>query len=458
MSIWVGATQLPSLQVRLAGAMSKKTSKPREVSQFKLPQKPQAALDQALELVRQFLTGRAKIVDASERVSSRLRYGDGTVELDRAGVASYAGIREAFEKYAELARTLTVRSVQRTVEQAAVQHFAHGDIAKTIAELRKKLTHPPHHYTVYIPIAGLDPASLPTKIGSVAIITIAAGRNRILEDKNPTGAVLIERVLAAWPPNAGALLVYEKIDASEAAAAEAIALEKARRLVDVLHFFSDGNQLFHDGLRLDVAAAVMRSSLVVAVDTETRDVQLTPIQTGSWLTFPLERPDDLAWDIARTMLGEENPTQVQQLLLNSMAWAGRATKEPRPDVAFAEFAIALESLIIPTKASEVTEQLATRTVLLLSAKVAAQDRLELYREVKYYYALRSNIVHNGESLISNVDLFGLHGLVKWVTRRMLRVCSDLARTDNISTLDDLEKWLKQLSLGIVTVPELSREG
>jgi hypothetical protein len=172
----------------------------------------------------------------------------------------------------------------------------------------------------------------------------------------------------------------------------------------------------------------------------------------------LERPDDLAWDIARTMLGEENPTQVQQLLLNSMAWAGRATKEPRPDVAFAEFAIALESLIIPTKASEVTEQLATRTVLLLSAKVAAQDRLELYREVKYYYALRSNIVHNGESLISNVDLFGLHGLVKWVTRRMLRVCSDLARTDNISTLDDLEKWLKQLSLGIVTVPELSREG
>jgi hypothetical protein len=137
------------------------------------------------------------------------------------------------------------------------------------------------------------------------------------------------------------------------------------------------------------------------------------------------------------------------LILTSVAWAGRATKEPRRDLAFGQFAIALEALVIPTRATEITERLALRVARLLAPKLREQPVRDIYQQVKDYYQIRSNIVHDGTTFISNVDLFGFHMLTKWVIRRVTRICKE----QGFSTLEELNEWLVQLLLGAVEVPE-----
>jgi hypothetical protein len=99
--------------------------------------------------------------------------------------------------------------------------------------------------------------------------------------------------------------------------------------------------------------------------------------------------------------GQRRPTD--QLYLSAIQWAGRATVEPRREEAFLLFAIALESLILPTSDPiELTYRLRVRTAHLLGA--TARERERISDETRKLYTIRSKIVHNGYYEITEVEL------------------------------------------------------
>lgn len=100
--------------------------------------------------------------------------------------------------------------------------------------------------------------------------------------------------------------------------------------------------------------------------------------------------------------------------------------------------------MLPAEHQELTEKLATRVARLLAPNLRGhRSAMSVYREVKDYYKLRSKIVHDGGIFVSNVDLFGMHRLTKWVTRWMVSIC----RAQGFSTIDELNNWLVELVLG-----------
>lgn len=425
-------------------------SKPRP------PKKPQGALQYALDMVAEFLRDRQRTVAPPNRALSRLRAGADAIELDRNSIREFHELRAAFERYAELRRSLTVRTVHSLVEHAIVGHFEHGDVDRTVKFLRTELERPAKAFTVYVPVVGFDKDSVPGHVGGIGILPAEQVADELLRDAPPAARGALELILARWPdlppPVPGAVLAVQVDGAAEGSAATEIALERASRLVDVLHFFADGPEVFHGGLWLAETRGPRTTSMAVAVDGTRGTIGAMPIRSGSLPPFFLSHlGHDPAWEPTNAMLANSNPNEVQSLLITSMAWSGRATRERRRDLAFAQFAIALESLMVPSNTNEVTDRLATRVTRLLAPKLRDREAVDLYRDVKDYYQIRSKIVHVGARDISNVDVFGLHMLTKWVTRRMVRVCDELG----FSKLNELDSWLVRLVLGTVVVPEPS---
>lgn len=418
------------------------------------PKTSQAALQAGLEQVEEFLQGRNPVVEPPGQALSQLVAGDDVVELDRESLRKFHEIRQTFERYAEMSASLTVQRVLSAVEHAVVDHFGHGDLKRTKDSIVSSLRQPVRKFTVYVPVLGLHAESLPGEFGGIPILPVEDVEQRICKGQRSEVLALLKQFMALWPrpapPARGGLLAIEVTEAAEGDAARDIALRRARELVDVLHFFADGASFIHAGLWVAEPRSMRGRSLIVSVDTSGDEVGATPILGGLGGLFSLQRKrHDPAWDPVNRMLASRDRTEVESLILTSMGWSGRATREPRREVAFTQFAIALEALLLPRQSAELTERLATRVARLMAPKLRDSAPLDVYSDVKRFYAMRSKIVHDGTTEISNVDLFGLDSLTKWVTRRVVRVCLDLG----LSKRAELDEWLVDLVVGGATLPE-----
>ena len=152
--------------------------------------------------------------------------------------------------------------------------------------------------------------------------------------------------------------------------------------------------------------------------------------------------DSLIKDIRKTpalrrlcdYLQQAKPTGHQNRVLSAIQWAGRAAVEWRAEESFLLRAIALESLILGYKNTELTNRLALSIVHLLGNWL--KIRKVGVAQVKELYGVRSAIVHSGKYEVKKEDSVIMRKYVLSCFRRIL----EEKRFTKMSGKDDLDEW------------------
>jgi len=138
------------------------------------------------------------------------------------------------------------------------------------------------------------------------------------------------------------------------------------------------------------------------------------------------------------MLGAESPTDLEQRILASLQWAGRAQIEARREEAFLLYAIALESLLLArdTK-TEISQRLAIRCAQL-GGGPTLNDKKLVVEQILSLYQIRSDIVHSGNFLVREDKL----GLIRTYAVLTLFLILDSEPFCLMREVWELESWFQ----------------
>mgnify|MGYP001549672308 CR=1 FL=1 len=310
--------------------------------------------------------------------------------------------------------------------------------------LAEALLCPPTPQELLIPVVGFSVKHLPRRFGGIRFSAATpATLKRFLSSK---GSRLwsdhFERDLPAEFA-VGRLTVRANTPSAAAS--------KARRAValalDVLNFFAD---LLHPR-DWKVRVALVEEfpehhPLVVSFDA---GKQTTHVNfAANEFLFPLELPkstEPLARHLGLARCDKflaATPTEHERRLLAAVAWAGRATVEPRREVAFLHYAIALETLVIARKVTDsLVREVAVRTALL--AHKEPSRRVSAFDDVRRLYDIRSKIAHSGSLQVTDADLSDM----RWYAKQATVFVLTMAEMKDVQTNADFEAWIAQNLLG-----------
>ena len=235
----------------------------------------------------------------------------------------------------------------------------------------------------------------------------------------------------------GQPMVLVNVDARDSDAAQEIALQETRGIVDILNFFADLVPNSPGWIYLAGEAGVENTrSLVVHQDG---GLELPGTLAGPFAELSLKRLRSvprlrLALHRIDELLRQKQRTGVADVLLTSVRWAGRASVEPVREHAFVMYVIALETLVLPNDAHGMKHRLQTRVAHLLADTV--KEREWFYDRVKELYELRSDIIHEGAFEVDEVNLGRLRRIVKGC---LLRVLAHRG-VRQLSTRRELARW------------------
>jgi hypothetical protein len=381
------------------------------------------------------------------------RHDEGSLFLDPEETRAYAGLVTALMAKHVPREDLSRRSVESLLQEAL---FASLDIDNrssssfedrtrvALNRLLALLQAPSEVFRCWVPIEGLELDTRSARFGGISFVKF--GRNQLgslkLRSVKPRNRQALQwslkriRESNTW----GSLCAAVDISARDSASAERLALRRTRQILDVLNLFSDLVP-YNSGwiyLRGETAPAIQvlpiqkRGSNFLTVSFG----RLKPLAPMSWkslratkhIALPLRSLDRIARarNIDKTCAA---------LLLTGAQWAGRATIDRRREQGFLLYAIALETVMLPTKETQgLGHRLRLRVAHLLGETVAARERLA--KQMTDLYDVRSKIVHAGSYEVTDVDLGRLRSLVKGTLFRLLA-------TQKIHSMNpkQLSEWL-----------------
>jgi len=142
---------------------------------------------------------------------------------------------------------------------------------------------------------------------------------------------------------------------------------------------------------------------------------------------------DSAWQSSAKKGGWERQ------LAEAVCWLGDALAEPRRHIAVLHCVTALEMLLVARKERErITTALAERVAFLV-ARDSLDSRRAFYESAKSIYDLRSRIVHDGKTEVSNEELKAS----LWVA---WDVIANLLRRSDIGSAEDIERYCLEQKL------------
>jgi len=239
-----------------------------------------------------------------------------------------------------------------------------------------------------------------------------------------------------------------EVRATDADAAETLAVEKIRLTLDVLNFFTDIifrlAQYVRAYLPGDASDAQREVLCVSRNGTWNRSVSLAgPLDIYNFSLITPERAARTGFDALMAILAKakNERTTMETRVLVACQWAGRATAETRTDQQFLLYAVALESLLLGNKDTEITYRLSSRCAHLLGDTL--NNRKIISKKTKDLYRIRSKIVHTGSTDVSGEDLGSLW---RYVKKSLIIVASDEPFT-RMTTEEQFEGWFEDRMLG-----------
>ncbi len=313
-------------------------------------------------------------------------------------------------------------------------------LRESINELRDKLMASLMDWVVHMRIEGLAPEGLPYKFGKVNFWV--ADENNLDELKKPYNAIIDGRT---DPPETKLSLKTEfensikehflgfpiasvKISACDGEAACSAARRELRLTMDVINFYSDilmctpglGSQLRF------VGELQPTSELLLAFGINPSFFYLShkfvgPLTPVSFKKVKLvEEAESVGFYRINEILAKDNRNSLEEKILASIQWAGRATveRQQRPEDAFLHYAIALETIILGRQENvELSYRLSMRTALL--AGDTPENREKIKKEVRDLYNIRSKIVHSGHYEVTDIDVEKIRVLTYTCIMRIL---------------------------------------
>jgi hypothetical protein len=298
-------------------------------------------------------------------------------------------------------------------------------LANAIKEIREKLMDHPKPWVVHMRIEGLAPEGLPYKFGKVNFWV--ADENNLDELKKPYNAIIDGRT---DPPETKLSLKTEfensikkyflgfpiasvEVSACDGEAACSVARRELRLTMDVINFYSDilistpglGAQLRF------VGELQPTSELLLAFGINPSFFYLShkfvgPLTPVSFKKVKLvEEAESVGFYRINEILAKDNRSPLEEKILASIQWAGKAAveRQQRPEEAFLHYAIALETIMLGRQQDiELSYRLSMRTALLTGD--TPENREKVKKEVRDLYNIRSKIVHSGHYEVANADV------------------------------------------------------
>jgi hypothetical protein len=391
----------------------------------------------------------------------------GALRLTRSEIETYD--RELTKLITEFANTeiISVRTVERWFQEALLQALQpveddpefETQLSQSISELRERLHETPCSYDVYLPVNGLDVNGLPCEIAGIRFEVFNEGQLEKFRELAQTSArneddkdFRVTTVGKMWERDIGNQ-VFAKVQvlAVDDEAARIRAQRQLRTVIDSINFCTNFVQSNH-GLALlpgENGGATVVSPLVRRGERESFGVEYSKLAPYGLLDLRrLHEAEShrLIEPISELMTGVR--TQLQEIVLASIIWAGRATAEQRREEAFLLHVIALEAIVLADQDPvELGYRLRIRLAHLLGNTV--EERFSIVRTMNKLYGTRSGIVHSGKFEVTDADLSKIRFLAVNALRKML-LDPDLS---SLKTKDHLRDWFDKRILDAGPSPD-----
>lgn len=431
------------------------------VLSFSENQQTGASMD--LKYVESFLERVSREADTPKvpEFSGWWRRDEGHLQLTREAQREYLEVRsELMRQWAKKEDisekeigNLLVSAIFEVVDLPGKRHGTRAErIPLAIKELRRALKEDPIEYQCFVPVGGLDCSELPQLFGKVRFVVFnksqlrkfvqAAGHHTVQRKEKQDGLRKLMPESTLWNKPCASL----KIDARDRVAAVRLARRETTLTLDAINFLGDLIP-YNDGwLHLpEEAARVRLSHPVLGKNYEFSE-------GGGWkgpfsdFSFTKLRDSKIAWraatNIKRLLRGDWEKT-MGGLLLTAVQWAGRASVEPRRERAFLYFMIALESVFLLERGSELRYRLGLRLTHWLGRDHTQRGKLR--NIFKKLYEIRSSIVHDGSFSLTDDESSQARHFTKIALLRLLSRPSLWKKKEKKSGKHkEWQEWLEKL--------------
>lgn len=287
-----------------------------------------------------------------------------------------------------------------------------------IKELRRKLNSNPKKYEVFFPIRGLSDSSLPQKVGKIEFRNfddeqLSKFSNIILsfsgDQPEQSQRIKMAESLREDKIFGNTVAVAEK-KALDPYAARFSAEKEISLTIDIINFFTSLTPNQNGNIFLPGEFEFDKFSIpIISIENHPEFLYKYEV-TGLNKNFSFEKLFELDNEnkfnfrkVSSILAFEENKNEVENRLISSMRWAGKASTELKKEVAFLLYAISLESLILlDNEKDELIDRLSNRVALLIGNNLS--NRKEIRSAMKELYDIRSKIVHSGSYQVTDIDL------------------------------------------------------
>ena len=317
-------------------------------------------------------------------------------------------------------------------------------------EFRNSIGKKSHDYLLYYPVHGLSKDGLPWKIGAIEFFVFQEKHLYELELKQKKSdsvdikAFKQQEIEIMRKQNIfDSVFAKIKIKSCDRDAAEELAANYLLYYLDILNFFiglipySNGF-IYMPGFASTESIFSPIKSFEVKWTTLLRHQTVGPLSQISLLNLEKANIEN-KYGLRKLKRIIEKPNDLQKLILTSMRWAGKAWENKirnRKEDSFLNYAIALESIILPDIRHELTYRLSIRLSHLLSKSKGF--RFKNSKNIEKLYNLRGNIVHDGSCEISNANLSKIEHLAR---NAIIHIFRDKPFS-SMQTIKDLVLWFE----------------
>lgn len=304
----------------------------------------------------------------------------------------------------------------------------------------------PHTRLVNVmwPVSGLEKPVRALSVANVRFDVLRAGkRNALLRQMADGGDRAARKAMAEYLKHFEGPHVYAQvaIPTRDVQAAEEMARQRIRLVLEVLNFFVD--------MEVGLFAAIYIQGDIGSqgIGTLAYDLKGTPplfpslrlSRQGPFLRASLKRLKRRpGFATAERLIAKQKLSDAEARVLRAVRWAGRATVERDPGHSLTFFVFALESLLIgPQAAGDIGYRLAVRGAHLLSKDKSGKKKT--FDHIRHLYSLRSDVAHRGKlDAVAEKDRFLARNYSKAAIMSLLPRKALLRR---ISADKDMNDWL-----------------
>jgi hypothetical protein len=321
--------------------------------------------------------------------------------------------------------------------------------------------------TVIVPLAGLQMEMDELAIGNVLLKNVkgeAAAqltercRSILMQTKNTTEQkhAFFKNLDEHYLAKIRGRVCGEVRVVAEPRRAEEIALEEARRVIDLLRF----SILLLDrdkdkkviGLQGEACEDTRATVSIKAGDTGVNYMGSVVFHPFPLTRQTVEAMQEIGVFVLSDLLRKKGLTDFEEVILRAVHWLASAQAQFENENALLNLVTCLETFLKPAKDDPITATIAEGAAILTATGL--EERKRRKNRVKAFYGMRSRLTHEGHGEILSSDLAELTGIARDLTVQMIR------RKDEFLTQESLRNWIDDQKLtgpATVDLPQRSAE-